>query len=73
MTIRTNEARQGLAAFVGITLGVVPLVMLTFGAPTGGLWGLVLDEGSGPAVWICPCLTAVAAAVALALLERRKR
>lgn len=72
MKIKTNEAWQGLAGFVAITLGVVPLVMLAFGAPTGGLWGLVLDEAPGPAMWIYPCLVVFAGVVAIALLERRK-
>ncbi|GAA2544316.1 hypothetical protein [Pseudonocardia hydrocarbonoxydans] len=73
MRSRTSEAWQGLVGFVVVTLGVVPLVVLAFGAPTGGLWGLVLDGDAGVAAWIWPGLVVVAGVVTIGVLERRKR
>jgi hypothetical protein len=73
MTITTNDGLQGLTVFIAVPLGVVPLIMLASGSETGGLWSLVLDEDAGPAEWVCPSLVVLAAVVAIALLERRKR
>lgn len=68
---RVVDGWQGVIAFVGITLGVIPLVMALFGG-SSGLWTLVLGD-TGPLRWICPLVVLVVGVAALAALERRKR
>lgn len=72
MTTRAIDGWQGFVAFVGITIGVIPLIMTAFGAGSG-LWGLVLDDTAGALRWICPLLVLAAGVTAIAALERRKR
>lgn len=64
-TRRQLDAWQGAMAFVGITLGLLPLVQVLFGrAP--GLLRLVLGEDPGvygyalPIVVIAMCVTVIA-------------
>ncbi|BBF99824.1 MULTISPECIES: hypothetical protein [Pseudonocardia] len=64
------KAAQNVVGLVGLTLGVIPLVMFLF---TGrvGLWGPLVI--TGPMPWIAPLLVAVTAGIALVVLERRDR
>ncbi len=77
----TDEGRkrlngwQGAAGFVGITLGLLPLVQVLLGRGPG-LWRAVLDAESGSMAYVLPLvpLAVIAAAVAvIAWLETRKR
>lgn len=72
MTSKTVDAWQGLIGLIGITLGVIPLVMLIFGS-SNGLWSLVLDDSAGAIRWVLPVAVLVVGVVAIAVLERRKR
>ena len=72
MTAKTADAWQGLAGLIGITLGVIPLVMMVFGS-SNGVWSLVLDDSAGALRWVCPLLVLLGGVTAIAILERRKR
>lgn len=70
-TKRSVTTAQGVAALVGITLGVIPLVGVLIGRGPGLWTRLVGDTGS--AVWWLPGVVVVACVVAIAVLERSAR
>ncbi|MEQ3551643.1 hypothetical protein WIS52_14300 [Pseudonocardia nematodicida] len=65
------RALQGAVGFVGITLGVLPLVQYLV---TGriGLWRFVVGA-EPPVPWLYPVLVLVVAVALLAVLHRRER
>lgn len=72
MVRSTIDISQGVLAFLGITLGVVPLLMRLFSGETGSLWQLLPGSGAGaPAVVAAVAVLAVTA-VGVLVLERRK-
>jgi hypothetical protein len=72
MTRKAIDGWQGLCCFLGITLGVIPLIQFALGVRRGGLLRFVLGEQPGAALWIAPTAVLVVAVTAIALLERRK-
>ncbi|MFT3944331.1 MAG: hypothetical protein QM705_11000 [Ancrocorticia sp.] len=68
---RGIESAQGLVAFVGITLGVIPLIQVVLGRRPG-LLTLVLSEGPSASHWIAPLVVVLAATVLVFVLELRK-
>ncbi len=69
---RDIEAIQGIVAFVGITLGVIPLIQVFFGRRPG-LLTLVLPEGPSALHWIAPIVVVLAAIAIVLVLESRKK
>ena len=67
------EVWQGVAAFVGITLGVIPLVQWLLTDATGSLWQLLPGGGSGTPALVAAVVVLIGAIGAVALLERGKR
>lgn len=62
---------QGLAALLGITLGVVPLLQMLFqGRP--GLWKFVLGDAPGSVGYVLPAAILFGAIVVVALTEAKK-
>lgn len=66
------EVWQGVAAFVGITLGVIPLVQKLLTGATGSLWQLLPGGGEGAPALVAAVVVLVGAIGAVALLERGK-
>jgi len=64
---------QGVVAFVGITLGVIPLAQKMLTGSTGSLWKLLPGGGQGSLALIAAGVVAVGALLVVAGLERRKR
>ena len=62
------KAAQNVVGLVGVTLGLIPLVLYLF---TGGigLWRLVVGEAP-PVPWLYPLAVLVVAGVALVALDR---
>lgn len=67
------EVWQGVAAFVGITLGAIPLVQRMLTDATGSLWQLLPGGGEGTPALVAAVVVLVGAIGAVALLERAKR
>ena len=66
------NAWQGAAGFVGITLGLLPLVQVLVGRGPG-LWRAVLGDESGSVAHLLPLAVIAAAVAVVAWLESRKR
>ncbi len=74
----TDEGRkrldvwQGAAGFVGITLGLLPLVQVLLGRGPG-LWRAILGGAPGSLAHVLPLAVIAAAVAVIAWLESRKR
>ena len=74
----TDEGRkrlgawQGAAGFVGITLGLLPLVPVLVGRGPG-LWSAVLGEESDSMAHLLPLAVIAAAVAVIGWLESQKR
>lgn len=64
---------QGAAAFVGITLGVIPLAQKLLTGSTGSLWRLLPSGGHGALALAAAGAVALGALLTVAGLERAKR
>lgn len=64
---------QGVVAFVGITLGVIPLVQKMLTGSTGSLWRFVPGGGKGSPALIAAGVVALGALLVVVCLERQKR
>lgn len=73
MTCSKVEVWQGVVAFVGITLGVIPLVQWLLSDATGSLWQLLPGGGAGTPALAAAAVVLVVAVGVVALLERGKR
>lgn len=62
---------QGVVAFVGITLGVLPLLQLLFGSGPG-LLKFAIGEDPGVAGWVVPAGVIAISVAVIAWLERVK-
>ncbi|GAB3458381.1 hypothetical protein AB1207_20765 [Kineococcus endophyticus] len=69
---KQHDAWQGLAALVGVTLGVVPLVLLGVGRGPG-LWQRLSLTATGSGAVVAPLIAFVVAAAVIAGLEVAKR
>jgi len=67
----STNTLQGVAALVGITLGVIPLIGLAVGRGPG-LWTALIGERGGSSWWL-PAAVVVACIAALAVLEHSVR
>ncbi|MFB9317151.1 hypothetical protein [Cryptosporangium minutisporangium] len=72
MTRKAIDGWQGLCFFLGITLGVIPLIQFALGTRRGGLLRFVFGDDPGAARWIVPLVILAVAIAAITLLERRK-
>lgn len=66
------DAWQGVAAFIGITLGLLPLVQIFFGRGPG-LWRVLLAEEPGAYGYVLPVVVIVLCVAVVARLEAIKR
>ena len=62
---------QSVAALVGITLGVLPLIGLIVGRGPG-LWAALIGDRTG-SIWWLPAGVVMACTIAIAALERTVR
>lgn len=71
-TRKRLDAWQGVMGFVGITLGLLPMVQVMLGRGQG-LWRFVLGEASGAAAYVPPLAILTVAVAVIARLESLKR
>ena len=71
-TKKAIDGWQGFVGFVGITLGVIPLIRYAIGGRRGGLLRFVLGDDPGAALWIVPLVILAVSAAAILLLELGK-
>jgi hypothetical protein len=71
-TRKQLETWQGAMAFIGITLGLLPLVQVLFGRGPG-LLRLVLGEDPGVSGHVLPIVVIAMCIAAVAWLESAKR
>ncbi|MBX3070789.1 MAG: hypothetical protein KF883_09855 [Thermomicrobiales bacterium] len=68
-----NDTIEGVAALVGITLGVVPIVRLALGGQLGFFYSWLPESLDGAALSIAPALLLAACVFLIVLLEQSKR
>ncbi len=73
MSSTTANTGQGVLAFVGITLGAIPLAQLALRGRTGSVWSWLLGDGPGSLSWIGPVAVLGLTVALIAVLELRKR
>lgn len=73
MARNSVDVWQGGLAFVGITVGVIPLLQVVFTGETGSLWQLLPGGGGGAPALVAVVVVLVGTLVGLTALERAKR
>lgn len=71
-TRKQLETWQGVTAFIGITVGLLPFGQVLLGGGPG-LWRFVVGDAAGPTAYALPLAIVAMAVVAIAWLESRKR
>ncbi|WP_345459618.1 hypothetical protein [Nocardioides marinquilinus] len=66
------DGLQGLAAFVGLTAGVVPLAKVLLGGGPGFWLAWFPGTDSPPGEWLVPAVVVVVAVTVVMVLERAK-